>query len=74
MTFGERIISLRKAKGISQEQLAEKIGVSRQIVHQYEQNETDPRLLIATCMADVLEVSLDYLAKGENQNDEIPLL
>jgi transcriptional regulator with XRE-family HTH domain len=73
MTFGERIAHLRKESGLTQEQLAQKIGVSRQSIQKYESDRADPRLLLATCMADVLGVSLDYLAKGGDKIDKSTL-
>ena len=42
MSFGERLQALRKAKGLSQEQLAEGIAVSRQAVSKWETGESLP--------------------------------
>lgn len=67
MTVGERMACLREARGLTREQLAKKVGVTRQMIYKYESNITDPRLLIFTCIADVLGVSLDYLARGEKK-------
>ena len=73
MTLGERIKYLRNLQGITQGQLADTLGVSRQIIYQYEHDETDPGLFIFTCMADALGVSLDYLARGEaNEEESLP--
>ena len=66
MTFGERIVVLRKARKITQEELAEKIGVSRNMLCKYENDLAEPRLITFICLASVLDVSLDYLARGEN--------
>lgn len=44
MTIADRIQSLRKAKGISQEELANKIGVSRQAVSKWESEQSSPDL------------------------------
>lgn len=65
MTFGERLKYIRKIRRMSQDDLAEKTGVSRQIIHQYEADITDPRLFIFMCLADALNVSLDFLARGD---------
>ena len=61
MTLGENIAGLRKKMGLSQEQLAEKIGVSRQAVSKWEQDGAQPELdkLIALCR--LFPVSADVL-------------
>jgi transcriptional regulator with XRE-family HTH domain len=65
MTFGERLKYIRKRRRMSQDDLAERIGVSRQIIYQYEADMTDPRLFTFMCIADALNVSLDFLARGD---------
>lgn len=67
MTLGERISDARHNKGLTQEELAEKVGISRQSIYKYEADLTEPRLLIITCISDVLGVSIDYLARGRNK-------
>ena len=42
MKFGDKLIQLRKKKNLSQEELAEKLGVSRQSVSKWESNNTYP--------------------------------
>ena len=42
MTFEERLVQLRKARGMSQEELAEKVGVSRQAVSKWETGAAEP--------------------------------
>lgn len=64
MTVGERIKALRTQKGFSQEDVARRAGLTRQSIHLYETDQSDPSLFNAMCIADVLGVSLDYLAKG----------
>ena len=44
MTIADRIQSLRKAKGMSQEELADKVGVSRQAVSKWESEQATPDL------------------------------
>lgn len=65
MTVGERIIHHRKLLGYTQSQLASKAGITRQCLYEYESDKADPKLFNAMCIADVLGVSLDYLARGE---------
>lgn len=61
MKFNEKIIQARKAKALTQEDLAEAVGVSRQAVSKWETGEANPDLdkLIAICS--VLDLSMDYL-------------
>ena len=66
MTFGERIIALRKAKKWSQDELAKKVGTSAPIVGRYERNEIKPSIEVAKKLADELSVTIDYLIGGSN--------
>lgn len=61
MKFIEKIIQARKAKALTQEDLAEAVGVSRQAVSKWETGEANPDLdkLISICK--VLDLSMDYL-------------
>ena len=65
MTVGERIAKLRTSLGLSQTELANKAGITRQCLWKYENNVADPKLLYAMCIADALGVTLDYLAGRE---------
>jgi transcriptional regulator with XRE-family HTH domain len=62
MNIGDRITTLRKQKNLSQTDLGKAAGVSREIIGRYERNEVLPSIEVAAKIADVLEVSLDYLA------------
>ena len=66
MTFGERIISLRKKLKWSQDELAKKVGTSAPIIGRYERNEIKPSIETAKNIADALGVTLDYLLGGSN--------
>lgn len=61
MYFNEKLISLRRAKGLSQEQLANLIDVSRQAVSKWETAESQPDLSKLILVSNVFEVSLDEL-------------
>ena len=79
MTIAERIQSLRKASGISQEELAERIGVSRQAVSKWEGRQSLPDLEKIILLSDQLETTTDYLLKGippapEGKKNRGPLL
>lgn len=67
MNTGTIIISLRKAKGWSQSDLAKQCGVSREMIGKYERNEAVPSIEAAKKIADAFGVSLDYLV-GEGLN------
>ena len=64
MTIADRIQSLRKSKGMSQEELADRIGVSRQAVSKWESEQATPDLDKVVIMSDIFEVTTDYLLKG----------
>lgn len=64
MTLADRIQNLRKTKGISQEELADKIGVSRQAVSKWESEQSSPDLEKVILLSDYFEVTTDYLLKG----------
>ena len=66
MTIADRIQKLRKLKGISQEELADELGVSRQAVSKWESNQSTPDIDKIIALSDFFEVSADYLLKGEN--------
>ncbi len=70
MNIADRIQHLRKTKGISQEQLADSIGVSRQAVSKWESEQSVPDLDKIILLSDLFEVTTDYLLKGiEPSND-----
>lgn len=61
MTFGEKIILVRKQLKWSQDDLAKKIGTSAPIIGRYEREEIKPSIEVASKLADALNVTLDYL-------------
>jgi transcriptional regulator with XRE-family HTH domain len=61
MLFGERLLSTRKKKKISQDELAKQISVHAPVIGRYERNEVKPSIETAFKIAKALEVSLDYL-------------
>ena len=64
MNIADRIQSLRKIKGISQEELADKIGVTRQAVSKWESEQSIPDMEKVILLSDYFEVTTDYLLKG----------
>lgn len=70
MTFADKIIKLRKKEGWSQEELAEKMDVSRQAVSKWEAAQTMPDLEKVLQLARLFGVTTDYLLKDEVHNEE----
>jgi len=64
MNIADRIQQLRKSKGLSQEELADKIGVSRQAVSKWEGEQSLPDMDKVIIMSDFFEVTTDYILKG----------
>ena len=64
MTIADRIQSLRKAKGVSQEELADRIGVSRQAVSKWESEQSTPDVEKIVLLSNYFEVTTDYILKG----------
>lgn len=61
MDFGSIVVELRKEKKISQTELAAQLGIHKNVLGRYERNEVLPSIEIARKIADILDVSLDYL-------------
>ncbi len=73
--FHNNLVSLRKMKNLTQEDVAEKVGVSRQAVAKWEAGETVPDLDKCKTLAELFEVSLDDLANyepDENLGFQVP--
>ena len=66
MTIGKTILELRKKHKISQEKLAEILGVTRQTLSNYENDITSPDLLQSKKICEVFDVSLDELIGNNN--------
>ena len=61
MPLSERIVQLRKALGLSQEQLAEQVGVSRQSISKWETGQSAPELEKLVTLSKIFHVSIDEL-------------
>lgn len=72
MTFGEAIKEKREKLGLTQQELAEKLFVSRQTVCRWENGTRCPDLVMAKRIAMVLGISLDELIPGEVTQDYVP--
>lgn len=67
MNIADRILCLRKKKGVSQEELAYRIGVSRQAVSKWESDQSIPELDKVILMSEYFEVTTDYLLTGKEE-------
>lgn len=66
MNIGERIQKLRKENGYSQEQLAEKLNLSRQTISKWELNQSSPDLAMLVRLSELFNISIDFLIKGND--------
>lgn len=67
--FQERLYQMRRERGLSQEDLANKVGVSRQAVQKWESGTSQPTLEKLTALARYFDVTLDWLVNGEESTD-----
>lgn len=67
MTLGQRIQKGRKEAGLSQEELAEQLGVSRQAVSRWENDNGYPEMEKIIRLSQIYQVSLDYLVGNEQE-------
>lgn len=63
MIFSEKLQLLRKSKGFTQEELAEKLNVSRQAVAKWEAGQAYPDIMNLIQISDMMNVTVDYLVK-----------
>ena len=70
MTVGESILSLRKSKEMSQEELAEKLCVSRQTVSLWETDQTVPTIDNLLRLKDIFGVSVDKILANDSAADK----
>ena len=70
MILADKIITLRKKNGWSQEELAEKVGVSRQAISKWESAQSVPDLDKILRMSEIFGVTTDFLLKDEMETEE----
>ena len=71
MILAEKVMTLRKKKGWSQEELAEKLNISRQSVSKWESGASIPDIDKIILISGLFGVSTDYLLKDEMETEEI---
>lgn len=69
MKFQDKLQILRKENGMSQEKLAEKIGISRQAVAKWEVGESNPDLDKLIILSDLFKISIDKLVKDNDDEN-----
>lgn len=67
MEIGNKIVELRKKENLTQEQLAEKVGVSRQTISKWELGETSPDIKQAKNLADIFKIDINELVGDFNK-------
>ena len=72
MSIGERITQLRNQKNMSQGQLAQTIGVSRQAISKWENDQSSPDTIHLIQLSDILDTDVEYLATGRKPVCEEP--
>ena len=73
-TIGDRIKSKRKEAGMTQLELASKLNVTDRAVSKWEQNEGNPDISILPRIADLFNVTLDYLMTGVEPKKEVIIM
>ena len=65
MEIAQRLADMRREKGFSQEELANRLGLSRQAISKWERGESAPDMANLIALADLYDVTLDELIRGE---------
>lgn len=71
-TFGDRLAAAREAVGLSQKELAERIGVSKKVISDWENDMKEPRANRLQMLAGMLNVSLMWILTGEGEGLTAP--
>lgn len=71
MTIGKRIAALRKEKGMTQEELSQKMEVSAQAVSKWENDQTCPDIISLPKLAKILGVTVDELLSGKEETEPV---
>lgn len=75
MSIGKRIAELRNEKEISQGRLAQTLGVSRQAISKWENDQSSPDTIHLIKLADILDTEVEYLATGRKPvYEEAPIV
>ena len=69
MNFSEKLFTLRKANNLTQEQLAEKLDISRQSISKWESGQAIPEIEKIIALSTIFDVTTDYLLKSSEIDD-----
>ena len=69
MSFGNKVLQLRKEKNWSQTELGKEIKTSAAMVGKYERNEINPSIEVAKKLSETFSVTIDYLINDSGEND-----
>lgn len=69
MSSGRRIREARKYRGISQDKLAEILGVSRGVITNIEYEKTEPSLLVLNAICEALDIKKEWVLTGDGEMD-----
>ena len=67
--FAQHLKTLRKARGLTQQELADRIGLKRAALGAYEEGRAEPRLVNVVAFAEFFGVSVDALLKGDESGE-----
>ena len=70
-TFGQRLLRLRKEKGLTQNDIADKVNVTAQAVSKWENDQASPDIDVLVKLSDIFEISLDKLLGKEKKTVEL---
>ncbi|NCQ24291.1 MAG: transcriptional regulator [Rhodobacteraceae bacterium CG17_big_fil_post_rev_8_21_14_2_50_63_15] len=71
-TFGDRVAGARERAGMSQEEMARRLGVKLKTIKAWENDQAEPRANKLSMMAGLLSVSLLWLLSGEGEGPDAP--
>ena len=70
--FGQRIKKLRNDKGLSMQELADKLGVTKSSINMWENSSSIPKNNILISLSKMFNVSIDYLLGNEEMQEKVP--
>lgn len=71
MTFGERLMDLRKSRGFTRESFAKYLGISKYTLRNYELSVNEPNSSFLKQISDMFNVSIDYLMAATDEKERI---
>jgi transcriptional regulator with XRE-family HTH domain len=66
LSIGETLRTLREERALTQEQLAQRVGVQQAMIGHWENDRRQPTLYMAARLAEALDVTIDFLASDES--------